>query len=63
MIQNLDDGDGSITLKINSDQAENLQVTADSSADTNDNSSTVHESLTETTYTYDDGTQLIVDIV
>jgi Ca2+-binding RTX toxin-like protein len=63
MIQHWDDGDKQITLKINSDQAENLQVTADSDADTTDDSSTVHESLSETTYTYDDGTQLVVDIV
>ena len=64
MIQKWDDGDKKITLKITADQAENFQVTADDSADNSDDSSTVHSSLiNNSTYTFSDGSELLVEVV
>jgi hypothetical protein len=56
--------DGDITLKITSDQAENIEVTADDQNDSPDAGTTTFESV-ENGHTYDfgDGVTMTVDIV
>jgi hypothetical protein len=56
--------DGDITLKITSDQAENIKVTADDQNDSPDAGTTTFESVEDGhTYDFDDGVTMTVDIV
>jgi len=64
MIQGWSDGDDDITLKLTSDQAENIQVTADDQQDNTDNSDTVHDVVYDNhSYDFGDGVTLTVDII